>query len=237
MAPHLPRTLALSAAVLGGMVTGCGGDDASAGGFDSAREVVDAHVSRSKAYDLAGDCELHHPDVVAEWASADGREADGYCEWATASLQADATPDQRARTTGIYTDPKVSAGTEDGDRATFRLGGRRRQLRGDRGGGDRRRVVPRLRRGQRHRRRPRPLTRPRFWVENVCLPTQVSTRNLGEVSGRGPRRRTRRPGRASRCRCRRPRRPGASRCPGPPGSAARPRRTSTAPRGAGSRSG
>lgn len=121
MASHLPRTLVLSAAVLVGIVTGCSGDDDSAGGFDSAREVVDAHVSRSKAYDLAGDCELHHPDVVAEWAAADGREAEGYCEWATASLQADATPDQRARTTGIYTNPKVSAGTEDGDRATYTL--------------------------------------------------------------------------------------------------------------------
>jgi len=101
-------------------IGGCG-DDGESGGFGSAREVVDAHVAASAAYDLAADCELRHPDVLAEFASLDGRDADGYCAWATAGLLADATAEERDRTAAIYTAPVIEAVSETDDRATFTL--------------------------------------------------------------------------------------------------------------------
>lgn len=81
--------------------------------------MVDAHIEASQAYDLAADCSLRHPDVIAEMASLDGQEADGYCEWATASAVADTPEDRKADTRAIYTDPTVTEGEATDERVTF----------------------------------------------------------------------------------------------------------------------
>ncbi|MCB0978434.1 MAG: hypothetical protein KDB02_13350 [Acidimicrobiales bacterium] len=106
--------------LLVGGAAACSKDEARPG-FGTARAVVDAHVAANRDYDLAGDCELRSPEAIDTMASADGREADGYCEWATSEVVANATPSQRARTTSIYSDPKITAGTATADRATFTL--------------------------------------------------------------------------------------------------------------------
>lgn len=124
--PSSPRRWRVVALGVVGLVAGlglagCGDDAGDAGGFDTARAVVDEHVARSSAYDLAADCGLRHPDVIAEMAALDGRDADGYCKWATASLIADATDEQRARTESIYTDPMITEVSSSDDEATFTL--------------------------------------------------------------------------------------------------------------------
>lgn len=96
-------------------------DDGRSGGFETPREVVDAHVARSAAYDLVADCELRHPDFIAEMAAIDGRDPEGYCEWALSSLLANATPEERAATEAKYTDPTITAGPADDDQAAFVL--------------------------------------------------------------------------------------------------------------------
>lgn len=101
------------------LAVGCGDDDGDPAGFATPREVVDAHVAASRAYDLAADCALRHPDVVAEMAALDGREAEGYCEWATASAVADTPEDRKARTRAIYTGPTVTETASSDDRVTF----------------------------------------------------------------------------------------------------------------------
>ncbi len=101
------------------LVASCGGDEDDPIGFATPREVVDAHIAASREHDLAADCALRHPDVVAEMAALDGQDADGYCEWATASAEADASDDVTARTREIYTDPTVEEGAADDDRVTF----------------------------------------------------------------------------------------------------------------------
>ncbi|MBX3313402.1 MAG: hypothetical protein KF906_03700 [Actinobacteria bacterium] len=101
------------------LAAACSGDGDDPIGFATPREVVDAHIAASRAYDLAADCALRHPDVVAEMATLDGRDAEGYCEWATASAVADTPEDRKARTREIYTDPTVTAGSATDERATF----------------------------------------------------------------------------------------------------------------------
>lgn len=98
----------------------CSKDEASSG-FGTARAVVDAHVAANLAYDLAGDCELRSPEAIETMASADGREADGYCEWATSEIRARATPSEKAHTKGIYSEPTITVGTAGENRATFTL--------------------------------------------------------------------------------------------------------------------
>lgn len=93
-------------------------------GFPTARAVVDAHVEASRAYDLAADCALRHPDEIARMAALDNREADGYCQWATASVAANATPAERARTRAIYADPVIKGGDVKDDRAVFTVSAR-----------------------------------------------------------------------------------------------------------------
>lgn len=99
---------------------GCG-DDAEPDGLDSARAVVDAHVAASAAYDLVADCELRHPDVIAQMADIDGQEPDAYCEWAVGPVLASATAEERTATKDTYTDPEIIAGAADDDEATFVL--------------------------------------------------------------------------------------------------------------------
>lgn len=101
---------------------GCSGsDDGEAGGHGTAREVVDRHVALSASYDLVADCELRHPDFIAEMAAIDGQEPDDYCSWALEPLLADATPEERAATKAKYTNPTITAGVVDGDEAAFTL--------------------------------------------------------------------------------------------------------------------
>jgi hypothetical protein len=105
------------ALVTAGAVTGCSSD--GHGGADSARAVVDEHLAAAKAFRLADDCNLYRPDRIEAMATADGRSADGYCEFATSGLADDATAKKAA--TALYADATVEETSSTADRATFLL--------------------------------------------------------------------------------------------------------------------
>lgn len=98
------------AALLAGLLAGCGSDGGEDdAGRSSPEAVVDAHIAASKRYDLEAACELLTPERREEMAAFDGEEADGYCAVATADIVRRATPETRARTEAIYTGPEVTA--------------------------------------------------------------------------------------------------------------------------------
>ena len=70
--------------------------------------MVDAHIAASERYDLEAACELLTPERREEMAAFDGEEPDGYCATATADIVRRATPETKARTSAIYTDPEVT---------------------------------------------------------------------------------------------------------------------------------
>ncbi|HEX2577707.1 MAG TPA: hypothetical protein VHK88_15245 [Aquihabitans sp.] len=109
------RHLALAGGLLA--LAACGDDGGGgegAGGAGSARGVVEAHVAASKRYDLAGACELLVPARRAEMAAFDGAEVDGYCTTATEEIVANATPEARDRTKGIYTGAEIAPVEREG---------------------------------------------------------------------------------------------------------------------------
>lgn len=111
------------AVVVAAAGAGCSGSDEAKApkGLPSARAVVDAHIDAGRRYDLAADCNLRHPDDVARMATMDNAEAEGYCTRATAEVIANATPEARAATEAIYTNPKVAAETRPGPGRWFSL--------------------------------------------------------------------------------------------------------------------
>ncbi len=108
MYPRPARTAARLLLLAALAVPAACGDDPEPEGGASAREVVDAHIAASRRYDLAASCELLAPERREEMAAFDGEEADGYCTTATEDITASATPEAKARTRAIYTDPSVS---------------------------------------------------------------------------------------------------------------------------------
>jgi hypothetical protein len=111
MTPRPARTAArllLLAALTASSACSDGSDGGDEGGASSARAVVDAHIAASRRYDLAAACELRTPTQREEMAAFDGEEAEGYCEVATRDITAAATPEAKARTRALYTDPDIS---------------------------------------------------------------------------------------------------------------------------------
>ena len=108
-------------AVLGALIVvislagGCGSDDGDApAGHGSAQEVIDAHLTAMRTYDLAAACELMAPQRREEMAAADGAEVDGYCERATREVMELASEEDKARTRELYTTAEVSEVERDG---------------------------------------------------------------------------------------------------------------------------
>lgn len=115
----LVRLATAIAMALTGVATASGCSSDGHGGADSARQVVDDHVTYAKAFRLADDCNLYRPDRIETMAAADGRSVDGYCEYATAGLADDASA--KASAEALYADATVKETSSEADRTTFVL--------------------------------------------------------------------------------------------------------------------
>lgn len=103
------RAMTLLALVMLALVTftACSSDGARPGAAEP-EEVLEDHIARARDFDLAADCELRSPERIEAMARADGREPDGYCEFATREPMRLADETVRDGARAIYTDMTVS---------------------------------------------------------------------------------------------------------------------------------
>ena len=90
-------------------MAGCTSDDQpDAGGLDTPRGAVDAHIQAARSYDIEADCNLLTPERRRELAGYDGLDVETYCATVTAPIEADADAETKARTRALYTGPTVA---------------------------------------------------------------------------------------------------------------------------------